>query len=131
MLALALTGCAHVDGWVEGRNVAGESWRMVPDRCYSGRRLMFDGAEVESSGADPHSVSIVSDPVKGDSVVVVNSATHERVVFNASQCVQFHTHVFEHATRFFGHYPVGGSLALACGDDTHSIRGTVAFDSCR
>lgn len=131
VLFLLLAGCTHVDGWMEGRNVAGAEWRMTPDRCYSGRRLLFDGAEVESSGDEPHSVSIVADPVKGDSVVVVNSATHERVVFNRSKCVQFESRLSEEGGGWLGRRPVDGSITLACGDGEHSLRGSIAFAGCR
>jgi hypothetical protein len=129
-LALFLAGCTHVDGWMEGRNVAGAAWRMQPNRCFSGRRLLFDGAEVESTGSDPHSVSIVADRVDGDRVVVVNAATHERVVFDASKCSQFQPRLFEHGERWFGRHPIDGSITLACGDGTHSLRGSIAFAGC-
>ncbi len=127
---VGLGGCTHVDGWMEGRDVAGHAWRMTPDRCYSGRRLLFEGVEIESSGPEPHSASVAVDPVKGNRVIVVNSATHERVVFDASQCVQFQTHVRESSERWFGRHPVSGSIALACGDANHSLRAAIAFDFC-
>ncbi len=129
LLAASLAGCTHVNGWFEGHSTEGEDWRMVPDRCFTGERLMFNGVELESSGAEPHSVMVLADPVR-PSVVVVASSTHERVVFDASNCAPVEPHVYTNAERIHGFRTVSGSITVACTDGDHVLRGTVAFDGC-
>lgn len=104
---------------------------MIPDRCFTGQKLLFNGVELESSGTDPHGILVVTDPVKGPSVVVVDSSTHQRVVWNASSCTQLNAHVYESTAASTNRWrAVSGSLTLACGTNERSIRGSIAFDNC-
>lgn len=104
---------------------------MVPDRCFAGQKLMFNGVELESSGPEPHALLVVTDPIKGPSVVVVDSSTHKRVVYDASSCTQLESNVFQgRGGLLYGHY-VSGSVTLACGTSDKWIRGSIAFENCR
>ncbi len=125
-----LTGCTRIVGSVQAHEPEGDDWTMIPDRCFTGQKLMFNGVELESSGPEPHALLVVADPVKGPSVVVVDSSTHQRVVYDASSCTQLASHVYQNGDRIQGWRAVSGSITLACGTSEKWIRGSIAFDNC-
>ena len=129
-LLLLLTGCTRIVGQVEAHEPEGEHWTLVPDRCFTGQKLLFNGVELESAEGDPHALLVVTDPVKGPSVVVVDSATHTRVVYDASTCRQLDANVYQNGARIEGHMAINGSITLACGTGEKWIRGSIAFENC-
>jgi hypothetical protein len=131
LLFVVLAGCTHIHGGVHAQEPSGEAWTMIPDRCFTGQKLLFNGVELESSGADPHGILVVTDPIHGPSVVVVDSSTHERVVWDAESCTQLEANVHEARAAAMNRWrAVSGSLTLACGTNERSIRGSIAFENC-
>jgi hypothetical protein len=131
LLLCVLAGCTHITGGVHAQEPTGAEWTMIPDRCFIGQKLLFNGVELESSGPDPHGILVVADPVHGPSVVVVDSSTHQRVVWDASNCTRLYADVHESRDASLNRWrAVSGSLTLACGTDERYIRGSIAFDNC-
>jgi hypothetical protein len=115
---------AEVSGTLKSSGALG-SWSLTPSECTSGQHEGFAGVSL-SSEQSPTVIRIVSDPMRGDVLVVVRPGT-KNVVLDGTSCSRFQLRSHRTDTNVNEIWLVDGSLEVNCPE----LSGAVTFSGCQ
>lgn len=119
-----LMGKTEVAGQLEATPPVG-SWVFAPDDCSSGQHEGFGGVSLTSSKEPGRTVRIVSDPVKGQLLVVADAGAKNRV-FDSETCSVLALNVERTNTKFNDIWVVQGIATVKC----PGLAGNLSFAGC-
>lgn len=126
--ALAAACSSNATGRFEASGPRLGRWTMAPDRCLSGLRRGYVGADLFRADEREDTELVVVQRLEGPMVLARIPGTDEMVVFHVEECATLEVDVHGNGVKVNGVPAVSGTVSIACDKPGFgSVRGVATF----